>query len=194
MTHSYFTCAAPRRWHPFSLFALLCLLALILPAGTALAGTCGSAGDIQLRKQVAVTAEERAWIASLPALRVGVIRNAAPLTERDAVTGAYRGISIALRRRGDHLSAARDGAAGGDSDRGEDARGGCPPAPGQSRHPVGASDPEHRRGYPDRAASYHRQSAGRGQCPAVSGQTRRAQPRVLGLSRARVRPDRLYCC
>src|SRR5690554_1111093 len=27
MTHSYFTCAAPRRWHPFSLFALLLLLA-----------------------------------------------------------------------------------------------------------------------------------------------------------------------
>lgn len=75
---------------------------------------------------------------------------------------------------------------------GEDARGGCPPAPGQSRHPVGASAPEHRRGYPDRAASYHRQSAGRGRCPAVSGQTRRAQPRVLGLSRARVHPDRLY--
>lgn len=94
MTHSYFTCAAPRRWHPFSLFALLCLLALILPAGNALASTCGSAGNIQLRKQVAVTAEERAWVASLPALRVGVIRNAAPLTERDAVTGAYRGISI----------------------------------------------------------------------------------------------------
>src|SRR5690606_13424017 len=36
-----------------------------------LASTCGSAGNIQLRKQVAVTAEERAWVASLPALRVG---------------------------------------------------------------------------------------------------------------------------
>ena len=94
MTHSYLTWIARKRWHPCTTFALLGLWTLLWSTGTALASTCGSAGDIQLRKQIAVTTEERTWIASLPALRVGVIRNAAPLTERDAVTGAYRGISI----------------------------------------------------------------------------------------------------
>jgi diguanylate cyclase (GGDEF)-like protein len=73
---------------------LVSLLAVLWPTGALLAQGCASAGAVQLKSEVRVTAQERAWVASLPAQRIGVLRNAAPLVGRGPLAGAYSGISI----------------------------------------------------------------------------------------------------
>lgn len=77
-----------------SALVLMVLCALLWPTGRVQADVCANAGAIELRSQVNVTTQERAWLASLPVQHIGVIGNTAPLVERNLRTGAYNGISI----------------------------------------------------------------------------------------------------